>query len=300
MHGSNSLVLNTPLNLDATLSSAQAFQWVRKGKGWLGVADGSVVYLAQSGNTLFYKVYGGGDWKPEDYFRLNDDYLHIVEEIDFDPLIRKLVKEQPGLRITRQDPWECLLMFVLSTNNNYKRIVKMTLSLNNAFGRKVDTEFGYVHVFPSVETLAETPLQELYACGLGYRAKYVFELARTIKDGGIELVKLRGIPYAQARFALLELPGVGPKVADCVSLFSLEKLESFPIDTWIRRVLAKFYPHLFGVELQNLLKNERKSLSPTIYSKIAQKIRSYFGAYAGYAQNQLYYHAKKLIRKRVY
>ena len=297
MYRTDSLALNTPLNLGVTLSSAQTFQWVRRGRGWIGATGDSVVYLLQTQNTVLFRVYGGGEWDPVSYFRLDDDYPTIIRSIGFDPIVRRLINSQPGLRVTRQDPWECLLMFVLSTNNNYKRIVKMTLNVNRAFGKKVETEFGVVHLFPTLESLSAASLQELVGCGLGYRSKYVLELARALREGGVDLGRLRGKPYEEVRSTLLGLPGVGPKVADCVSLFSLEKLESFPVDTWIRRVLAEFYPHLFGEDLYRVLKDESKSLGVSVYRAVSQKIRDYFGAYAGYAQNQLYYHSKELIKK---
>ncbi len=297
MYRADSLALNTPLNLGVTLSSAQTFQWIRRGRGWLGVTGDSAVYLLQTQNTVLFKIYGGGEWDPVSYFRLDDDYPSIIKSLGFDPIVRRLINTQPGLRVTRQDPWECLLMFVLSTNNNYKRIVKMTLNLNRAFGKKVETEFGAIHLFPTVESLSVASLQELVGCGLGYRSKYVLELARTLREGGVDLSRLRSKPYEEVRSTLLGLPGVGPKVADCVSLFSLEKLESFPVDTWIRRVLAELYSHLLGENLHRVLKDESKSLSFSVYRAASQKMRSYFGVYAGYAQNQLYYHSKKLIKK---
>lgn len=243
-------------------------------------------------------VYGDGGWDPTLYFRLDDNYHEIAKRIGADGLVAKLLAREPGLRLTRQDPWENLLMFVCSTNNNYKRIVRIVLALNSRFGKKVDTDFGKTSLFPTVKALSETTQQELLGCGLGYRAKHVLGLAKTLRETGLDLHSLKRKPYDEARRLLMELPGVGPKVADCVCLFSLEKLESFPIDSWIRRIVARFYPHVVGEELAALLADESKSLGPNRYWAVSQKMRLHFGEYAGYAQNQLYYHAKTLLKKR--
>lgn len=273
---------------------------MRKDGGWLGAANGSIVYLKQVGEQLHFKVYGEKGWDPAKYFRLDDNYSEITRRLGFDRLVRRLMRRQPGLRLTRQDPWENLLMFVCSTNNNYKRIVKIVLNLNTRFGQKIQTDFGQLGLFPTPQSLSKASIQELVACGLGYRAKYVLGLAKTIGEGRLDLYTLAAKPYGEARTVLMELPGVGPKVADCVSLFSLEKLGSFPIDTWIRRIIACFYQAVVGERLARTLADESRSLGPNTYWAASQKMREYFGEYAGYAQNQLYYHAQKLLKKAVY
>lgn len=282
----------------ATLTSAQNFQWVKRGGGWLGAANGSAVYLRQVGRSLHYKVYGERGWDPAAYFRLDDDYTDITRSVGFDPLVGQLIASQPGLRLIRQDPWETLLMFVCSTNNNYKRIVGMVLSLNSAFGEKVETEFGKVSLFPTPRRLSKASVGELAACGLGYRAKYLLSIAKTIEEEGVDLDSLKTKTYSYAKTALMGLPGVGPKVSDCVCLFSLEKLEAFPIDTWMRRIIARFYRQQVGEELAQVLVDESRSLSPSKYWAVSQKMRDYFGRYAGYAQNQLYYHARRLLEEK--
>jgi N-glycosylase/DNA lyase len=298
MSESGFLEPQTPLNLDATLASAQTFQWVKKHGGWLGPVNGGVAYLAQGDGGVLFKLYGLHDWSPERYFRLDDDYQKILDALSFDPLVRQLIGQQPGLRLTRQDPWECLLMFVCSTNNNYRRIVGMVLSLNRRFGLRVHTDFGWVNVFPTPKALSEASLGELVGCGLGYRSKYILNLAKKLVEDKIDLYGLIGKDHSEIRETLLELPGVGPKVADCVSLFSLERLDSFPIDTWIRRILAEFYSGLFDHGTVGSLSHGSK-ISVGVYNRVSRTMRQYFGQYCGYAQNQLYYHAKWLLKKRV-
>lgn len=277
-----------------TLNSAQCFQWTRKGGVWIGPSGDSVVALRLKGKTLETEVYGEHEWTPEDYFRLDDPYTQIVQALSSDHTVYRLLRKTAALRLTRQHPWENLLMFICSTNNNVKRISYMVKRLCTELGSAVDTPYGHVHLFPSTDTVSRTSVQELRACGLGYRAGYLLESARLITEKKIDLVSLRTKPFEVARKALAELPGCGNKVADCVSLFALEKVDSFPIDKWIRRVVAAHYSHLFPEDVRERLAGG--SLTPKLYDEISTTMRRYFGAYAGYAQNQLYFNAKVLLR----
>jgi N-glycosylase/DNA lyase len=247
-------------------------------------------------DVLVAEVYGEQGWSPESYFRLDDPYTEIIRSLSSDSTVGRLLKKTAALRLTRQDPWENLLMFICSTNNNAKRISYMVRKLCAAFGPTVDTPYGPVHLFPSARTLSRASIQELHACGLGYRADYILGSARLITERKMDLASLRTKPYEVARSVITEFPGCGNKVADCVCLFALEKLDSFPIDKWIRRVVVNSYQHLFPQPVTKRLMIG--SLTPKLYDQVSATMRSYFGRYAGYAQNQLYYNARALLRRR--
>ncbi|PSN83733.1 hypothetical protein B9Q13_02695 [Candidatus Marsarchaeota G2 archaeon ECH_B_SAG-G16] len=285
------------INLSQTLNSAQCFQWIKLEDWWVGATNGCAVALRQKASKVIeFEFYGANSWSAFDYFREDDEINQIVKALGFDPLVSSLFKDTPGLRLIRQDPWECLLMFCCSTNNNAKRISKIVLNLNRAFGREVETPFGILNLFPSVRSIANADLSKLRECGLGYRAKYVKAMCQTIIRESIDLLSLRRKPLQEIRNSLSELPGVGLKVADCVALFSLERLDSFPVDTWMKRILARFYSNLFEKSTaERLLKS---SLTPSVYKAVTRAICDYFGEYAGYAQNQLYYHAKSLLAEK--
>jgi N-glycosylase/DNA lyase len=287
--------LRSPVDIAATLTSAQAFQWLRLGDRWIGAANHSAVALRQMGSVIETERFGEGNWEFDEYFRLSDEVESIVKELKFDELVSELFRQTPGLRVTRQDPWECLLMFLCSTNNNAKRISRMVHSINLTFGEKIETRFGTLNLFPSPKTIANASTGQLIRCGLGYRSKYILETAKILAKEKVDLLNLRKVDYTEAKNVLTELPGVGPKVADCVLLFSLDKTESFPMDKWIRRVLSQKYYWLHDKNIVEILRNESKHVSVNTYEKVTALMRRYFGRYSGYAQNQLYYHAKNII-----
>ncbi|MEM3670654.1 MAG: DNA glycosylase [Thermoprotei archaeon] len=289
--------LETPqdLDLELTLNSSQAFQWVRVGERWIGAVDGSIVALRSEGSRLVFEVYGAGLGESLllDYFRLRDDVNTIVSRLSFDPLVTAAAKRFPGLRLLKQPPWECTLMFICSTNNNWKRISKMILNLNAMFGDSVDTPYGSCRTFPSAARLSAASIRDLKKCGLGYRAPMLREAARMVHSGEVDLDSLRRLGYSEAVKGLQRLPGVGPKVADCVALLSLGKLESFPVDKWIRRIVADHYYWALEPRDAQVLKDEKRSVSPSVYVRVGNAMRSLFGEYSGYAQNYLYCYASR-------
>lgn len=276
---------NTPFNLDYTLSCGQVFRWCRTDEGWLGIVDGSIVTIVQNENHLTFHMY------PEDkgktfikrYFRLDDDLPRIISTIRRDETISNAVDVLHGLRLVRQDPWECLISFICATYTNIPRIRGMVENLSRKFGERIESEYGTFHAFPSRDTLAKATLVDLKECGLGFRSKYVLETVQTIQEG-FNLECLRKLCYEDAEKRLLTLPGVGRKVADCVLLFSLDKLDAFPVDVWISRIMERYYPSQLA-SLSSLAKDKR----------IGVFGRLYFSTYAGYAQEYLYHHYKEKI-----
>jgi len=196
-----------------------------------------------------------------------------------------------GLRILRQDPWECLISYICATYKNISAIKQMLSNLSKKFGDKIYLDEHYFYAFPTPQRLAKATAEELAKCGLGYRAKYVFETAKMVYENNFEVKSLRKLSYEKAKEELLNFPGAGLKVADCVLLFSLGKLEAFPVDVWIKHVILKYYESYFPNEFIRKISG-KKSLTSSEYKELNLFGRRYFGDYAGYAQEYLYHYER--------
>lgn len=187
-------------------------------------------------------------WKG--YFDLDEDYGRIIGGIDRkDSYLQEAAAFGSGIRILRQDLWEMIVSFIISQQNNIKRIRKCITYLCTRYGQEKRTEKGLVYYdFPTPGALAGASLEELYACNLGYRSRYVHETALLVAKEEIDLEAVRAMEYGRAREELLKLCGVGVKVADCICLFALHKTQAFPVDTHIKKVLEKQYPEGFPVK----------------------------------------------------
>jgi N-glycosylase/DNA lyase len=224
-------------------------------------------------------------------FRLDDDMDLIFAEIAKDPLMQRLVASYPGLRLMRQDPAQCIISFVCASNTNIPMIRRMLGTLSKKFGQKIVADGREFHTFPSAKALDRASESELRACGLGYRAKAIKAAAGAMAKGSLDLDYLKKTGYDEAKEELLKVYGIGPKIADCILLFSLEKLDSFPIDVWIARALASHYSWLAGKKMSEKLTGRQ-------YAKASGAARGYFGRYAGYAQQFLYYHMRQDAGKK--
>jgi N-glycosylase/DNA lyase len=278
-----------PFNLDVTLCCGQVFRWDKRGDWWYGVVGDRVFKIRQISTKL---EFGNADEKfVKHYFGLDDDLQKIRDGIGRDDYIRKSLQEFWGLRIVRQDPWECLTSYICATYKNIAAIKQMLLNLSKKFGEKKTLDGYDFYSFPTPEKLAKTTESGLAACGLGYRAKHVLETSKKIYKGDFDLEGLRKMPYQQAKNALLGLSGVGLKVADCVLLFSLGRLDAFPVDVWVKRALIKHYTeHFPDAFVKKLLSQE--SLSNSAYERLNEFGRNYFDEYAGYAQEYLYHYER--------
>jgi len=283
---SNLRLDKAPFDLDATLCCGQVFRWDKMGDWWYGVAGKSVLKVRQRGEEL---EFANTDEKfVRRYFGLDDNLRQISRAIGKDAHIRKALEEFWGLRIIRQEPLECLISYICATYKSIPAIKHMLNNLSRKFGEKVVFEETDFFGFPEPRRLARASLAELADCGLGYRAKYVLETSKRIFDDSFVLERLWQMPYEQAKLELCSLPGVGPKVADCVLLFGLGKFEAFPVDVWVKRVLLNHYVGQLTTEaVQRLSKTE--GLSNTQYRLLSEFGRGYFGKFAGYAQEYLYH-----------
>jgi N-glycosylase/DNA lyase len=177
-----------------------------------------------------------------DYLRLDDDIPAVYRRMtEHDPRLAKAVRRLHGMRLLRQDPWECLVTFLCSGHNNILRISLMVERMADAYGTKMALQGIGRCAFPSAQRLAGANEADLRRLGLGFRARGVAEAARMVASGGLPIQDMKAWPYGRAKERLLTVRGIGEKIADCVLLFSLDKLEAFPIDRWVRRAAEDWY-----------------------------------------------------------
>ncbi|MGA3290736.1 MAG: DNA glycosylase [Candidatus Bathyarchaeia archaeon] len=281
--------LNVAFDLDFSLCCGQVFRWKKIGTWWYGIVGANVFKIRQCNAELEFD--GVSEKFVQCYFGLNDDLEQISRCIGRDGYVRKALGRFEGLRIVRQLPWECLISFICATYKSIAAIELMLSKLSLKFGEKKTFDGLDFYTLPTAGKLAFVSENSLHECGLGYRAKYVQATAKKIHEGNFELEPLKTLPYLEARKILVEFPGVGLKVADCVLLFSLEKMEAFPVDVWVKRVILKHYAKQLPVQLVKRL-STHDSLSNSEYEKLSAFGRSYFGDYAGYAQEYLYHYER--------
>jgi N-glycosylase/DNA lyase len=280
------LQLDVAFDLDFSLCCGQVFRWRKINSWWYGIVGKNVVKIRQCGDQLeFENVHR--DFV-QNYFGLNDDLAKIKSCVSKDDYVRSALQRFEGLRIVRQLPWECLISFICATFKSIAAIELMLKKLSIKYGEKQVFDGLDFYTFPTIERLANACENGLQECGLGYRAKYVQKTAKKILDETINLEYLKSLPYFEGRKALLEFSGVGLKVADCVLLFSLEKMEAFPVDVWVKRVILNHYANQLPSETVKKMQS-RNSLTNSEYQKIGDFARSYFGHYAGYAQEYLFH-----------
>ena len=231
------------LNLDLTLDCGQAFRWEKQDDGsFSGVAGGYFLNISENetgeyvfkntGEDAFY-----GFWV--NYFDLDKDYAEICERLKSDSLLSSTIDMYYGIRILNQESWEALCSFVISQQNNIKRIKLIISRLCRAYG---DDLGGGNYTFPSAERLSALSVEDFEALGTGYRAKYLERLSKDVANGTIDLKKIKSLSLDEARAELLKIYGVGIKVANCALLFGFGFYGAFPVDVWMKRVM-EYYPN---------------------------------------------------------
>jgi N-glycosylase/DNA lyase len=260
-------------NLNYTLDCGQVFRWERDEDWWTGIVGDEVIRISQDKGELLVDSKLSPEFFSR-YFRFDDDLPSIYKNIDRDLLINRAIRKYKGLRLIRQDPWECLISYMLATASNIATIQKRISLLSQFFGHEI--EDGYFS-FPGPETLANADLSTLDKCKLGFRTERIKDAAREVCSGDIDLDILFRLEYKYARDRLMRLRGIGEKVADCVLLFAFEKMEAFPVDTHIRQIIQHY--HIDDDFFENC----------TSLSRMGDWGREYFGPYCGYAQQYLFY-----------
>jgi N-glycosylase/DNA lyase len=279
-----------PFSLEHTLCCGQLFRWQKRGDWWYGVVADNVIKIKQCDERLTFQVFPETQNQEfiRSYLRLDDDLPSIMSEINKDKHMRKAINLFRGLRIVRQEPWECLISYLCATYKNIPAIKKMINNISRCFGKKLTVDGYDFYTFPKPSALAQACPRDLRSCGLGFRAERALETAKLVDSGDLSLESLKKMSYIDAKRELLTLPGVGQKVADCVLLFSLEKLEAFPIDVWMKRAATNLYARHFDSSFIKRVAS-KSSLTPKEYETIGSFGREYFGNYAGYAQEYLFH-----------
>jgi len=267
-------------DLAATLASGQAFRWRFVDGGWEGVVAGRWVRLRQeAGRIRAEAAEPVGDWAwLRHYLQLDVNIGKIFETFPQDEPMQSSVQSCAGLRLLRQEPWECLASFICSSTKQIVQIQQIIALLCRRFGDPVAVPEGHepVHSFPSFGRMAGLAESDLRECKLGFRAPYLLNSARKLRDGEVDLSALHGVALDEARAQLLQLPGVGLKIADCVLLFGYGFQQAFPVDVWIMRALRQLYFPKRRVKLPRL-----RRFSQT-----------HFGPHSGYAQQYLFHYMR--------
>ena len=238
------------LDLRQTLDCGQCFRWrERAGGGFDGVVRGRYATVYTDGDSLIVDGADEADralWR--DYFDLDLDYSKIKRELSaVHPVMAEAARFAPGIRILRQEPFEALISFIISQNNNIKRISGIVERLCEGFGEPIGD--GH-YAFPTAERLAALSPDDLAPIRAGFRHRYIIDGAQKVADGTVDLEALRALPYDETKSRLMQITGVGVKVADCVLLYGLHRLEGFPLDVWMKRAMAVLFdnmdPAVFG------------------------------------------------------
>jgi len=247
-------------NLDNTLSCGQVFRWNKHEGFWYGFINRKPVKIKQENDALIFS----GKVKSKDiidYFNLGLDYIKVIKTFPNNRILILALKKYWGLRIIKQDPFECLVSYILSSQNNIKRINKMVNELSFRYGREMTLEGKKVHAFPTLKELSGCCRNDLRKCRLGFRDRFLDDAIRKLCSKEVKLEKIGKMTYTKSMNELMKIKGIGKKVANCILLFGFNKYEAFPIDVWIAKILRKYFPGKDG---------------------------PYFGKYAGYAQEFLY------------
>ena len=281
------------VDLAMTLDSGQVFHWEEAGGGFVGTIGDRAVFVEQRGEVLRAKVASASsrflEKNAQDaratvahYFALDHPLEEICASFPKDPVMNAARGFCRGLRIIRQPKWECLATFICSSMKQVAHIRQISLALRKRFGQQRKIGDHLVYTFPSAPRLARASEKELRECKLGYRAENLRSTARLVSSGEANLEAWSALADAELRKQLCALPGVGPKIANCVMLFAYERLRAFPIDVWIERVLRQQYF------------SRRKKMTAQQLREFSEK---YFGEHGGYAQQYLFHHARTALHK---
>ncbi|HEX7859494.1 MAG TPA: DNA glycosylase [Verrucomicrobiae bacterium] len=269
--------------LAETLTSGQAFRWRKVDGGWESVVHGRWVRLTEKPGGISANAIAGEQrnwaWLNE-YLQLDVDLAAVIESFPNDEHLRRAAEECRGLRLLKQEPWECLASFILSSTKQIVQIQQIVALICARFGERVDAPGDAVWFsFPSVDSIAALSETELRCCKMGFRAPYLKGTAEMIVRGEVNLEAIREMDVARARSELMRFPGVGRKIADCVLLFAYGFQEAFPVDVWVLKAVRELY-------FPRRRPNAKKVLKFT---------ETYFGANAGYAQQYLFHYMRTRI-----
>lgn len=265
--------------LDHVFECGQCFRWNKTKEGtFIGVAFGKVIEVEKKDNDLL--IYNTTEKEFNDiwldYFDLNRDYNEIKIELSKDQLLKKSVDFGSGIRILRQEPFELLISFIISANNRIPMIKRAIKAISKKWGKEIKYKGETYYTFPRVEDLQDKVIEDFEECGTGFRAKYIKDTCEKVYENNDILQYIYSCDDDKCHIELQKFMGVGPKVADCIMLFSMQKYSAFPVDVWVKRAMMHFY------------------VAPDVsLKKIRDFGRNKFGNLSGFAQQYLFYYARE-------
>lgn len=280
-HSGNNLIVTglKDFNLKHIFECGQCFRFNEIEKNtYLGIAKGNALCISQDSDSITLYETTEEDFKNiwYDYFDLGRDYGEIKKSLSVDPVMKNAISYGDGIRILNQDLWETVISFIISASNNIPRIKGIIERFCTSFGREINYMGQTYYSFPDIDTVYKLSKEDLSVIRAGYRDKYIMDAAQKFQNGQINDGYIRSLTTPEAKKMLLTINGVGEKVCNCILLFGLQRVDSFPIDVWIKRIVEKLY---FG-EVQNI---------PTI----AEFAKKHFGDIGGFAQQYLFFYARE-------
>ncbi|WP_035293835.1 DNA-3-methyladenine glycosylase [Clostridium sp. KNHs214] len=257
----------------------QCFRWIQQEDGnYIGVAMGKVVEVEKAGDDII--IYNSTEREFKDiwveYFDLYRDYGTIKEILKKDPVLREAVDFGEGIRILKQEPFEMLISFIISANNRIPMIKRAINNISKKYGEELQYKGQKYYAFPNLEKLHEATIEDLEECGVGFRGKYIVDTVEKLHSGELNLEEIKSLSDDKCHEEIQKFSGVGPKVGDCVMLFSMQKYSAFPVDVWVKRAMHYFY------------------LAPDVsLKKIREFAREKFHEFSGFAQQYLFYYARE-------
>lgn len=229
---------NTDFDLRQTFQCGQCFRWRESGDGsFRAIAAGKLITAMETGGEIVIESAHTRRFL-ESYFDLGTDYGEYKKRFSADPTLKTACERSAGIRILRQEPFETLISFIISQNNNIPRISGIIDRLCESFGESVEGGFA----FPTAKRLRGITPDDLAPLRAGFRARYIADAVSRVNSGEVDFAEIDALPLEPARERLKRIVGVGDKVADCVLLFAFHKLDAFPKDVWVKRVMAEYYP----------------------------------------------------------
>ncbi len=273
--------LSDVFSLEDTLTSGQTFRWLPEDGGFFGIVGERAVFVSQENNTVIFRDTDLDVFESFwcGYFGFDTDYEEIREKLSSDRNVREALDYCGGIHIMKQPLWETTISFIISANNNIPRIMGIIDRLSAKYGKEMTVSGRKYYSFPEPCALAAATVEELHALGTGYRDVYIKKTAEAFASGEFDADRLMKESYPEAKKHIMELAGVGPKVADCILLFAAEKTDAFPVDVWVKKVVCRLY----------LKDEDEKTVSP---KKIEQFAAKHFPEYAGYAQQVLFHYIR--------
>lgn len=276
----------TKFSIQQIAESGQTFRWIKdKNGGYTGIAFGKIINVIQEEDKIIINGANEEDYEKiwKNYFDMDRDYGLLINDFKGKDIhLDNAILYGEGIRILNQDLWEMIISFIISGNNNIPRIRKSIDLICERYGDFIEEIEGTKHYkFPTPEQLSVATVEDLRKCGVGYRDSYIYKTTKAITQKQVDLELIKDMDLDNARIELKKLTGIGDKVADCVLLFSCNKTGTFPIDTWVKKVLTEYY-----------------GLEKTGTKEVNSFAREYFGEHCGIAQQYLFYYIRNSKSKK--